>query len=588
MQHSARSAVRPLRSIFVILSEVWRGFRATRSRRTCFSPVVTQLSTFLAILSLAPAMTAQQPSTSPADAKKDPVLSAMLAELDRSKQQLQLPGFEKPYFIEYHLDDLTDYEASAAWESLVREHEVRSRVVRVTVRVGDYKLDSSGERDASLEITTVEDDTIALRYALWAATDAAYKNALNSYTAKQAALKSVQTPPQADDFSREKPVVSIAPLAHSDLDRAAWKQHVIEATGLCRSDDRLKSFASEIESSEGNLESRLRTQYIVNSEGTVVRKSTVEFRAEVLAQTQAPDGMRLERSWSVSGLTPSDLGSPEKFRDGVLRILAGLHELRNAPVVADEYHGPVLFAGNASAHLFDDLFARAVGARRPQLGSTSRTVGPFASSYQTRVLPGFLKVIDNPSITYFDGKPLLGAYQIDDEGVAAQSVTLVDSGKLASYLTAREPIRDFPTSNGHGRAPAGEAASARIGVLEIQPSQSVSEDELMKKLLSMGKDQGLEYVYLVESISGSTRPNTLYRIHVADGSRQLVRGAQLEDVNLHLLRSGILAAGSDSFVYNAFGDIPSTVIAPPLLFDDVTVKRAEQRNEKLPYYPPPE
>ncbi|HUB19030.1 MAG TPA: hypothetical protein VL990_10370, partial [Acidobacteriaceae bacterium] len=96
------------------------------------------------------------------------------------------------------------------------------------------------------------------------------------------------------------------------------------------------------------------------------------------------------------------------------------------------------------------------------------------------------------------------------------------------------------------------------------------------------------YVYFVETLSGSSRPRTLYRIKVADGSRQLVRGAQLEDVNLHLLRSGILAAGSDPYVYNAFGDIPSTVIAPPLLFDDVTVKRAEQRNDKLPYYPPPE
>jgi len=539
-------------------------------------------------LSLTTTLAAQQPSTSPADAKTDPVLSAMLAELDRSQHQLQLQGFEKPYFIEYHLDDVTDYEATAAWGALVGEHEQRSRIVRVTVRVGDYKLDSSGARDASLEVATIEDDPMALRYALWSATDAAYKNALNSYTAKQAALRSVQTPPQADDFSRENPVVSIAPLAHSELDRTAWKQHVVEATGLYRSEESVKGFASEIQGSEGSLESHLRTQYIVNTEGTIVRKSMVEYRAEVLAQTQALDGMRLERSYSVSGLAPTDLGSPANFHGGVLRILTGLHQLRSAPVVADEYHGPVLFAGSASAHLFDDLFAHAIAARRPQLGSTSRTVGPFASSYQTRVLPGFLKVIDNPGIMSFDGQPLLGAYQVDDEGVAAQSVTLVDSGKLASYLTAREPIRDFPFSNGHGRAPAGESASPRIGVLEIQASKAVSQDELLKKLLAMGKDQGLEYVYFVETISGSTRPRTLYRINVADGSRQLVRGAQLEDVNLHLLRSGILAAGSEPYVYNSFGDIPSTVIAPPLLFDDVTVKRAEQRNDKLPYYPPPE
>lgn len=549
------------------------------------------LGTVASVLALALISTlhAQQPSTSPDDAKKDPILSAMLAELERSKQHLQLEGFEKPYYIEYRLDDEIEYEATAAWGALVSDHEAHRRVVRVTARVGDYKLDSSGERgDASLQVAATDNDPMALRYALWSATDTAYKNALNNYTAKQAALKSVQTAPQADDFSREKPVVSIAPLAHSDLDRALWKQRVVAATGLYRTADSVKGFASEIQTSEGSVESDLRARYLVNTEGTIIRTSMVEYHAEVMARAQAPDGMRLELSYGVSGLTAADLGSAEKFNNRVLRTLTGLHDLRSAPLIADEYHGPVLFAGDASARLFEDLFSRAVVARRPQIGSTSRTVGPFASSYQTRVLPGFLKVIDDPGITSFDGKPVLGAYQVDDEGVPAQSVTVVDAGKLTGYLTGREPVRDFPSSNGHGRAATAQGSAPRIGVLKVEASGAVSEGDLTKKLVEMGKEEGLESVYLVESISGSTHPRTVYRIKVADGSRELVRGVQLEDVNLRLLRSGIRAAGSDSYVFNTFGEIPSTVIAPPLLFDDVTVKRTEQRNDKLPYYPPPE
>ena len=543
-----------------------------------------------ALLALTPAAVSAQPvSANPADAQKDPVLQAMLAELDRSKQQLQLQGFEKPYFIEYRIDDIGEYEATAGYGALVGERDLHRRIVRVTVRAGDYKIDSSGERgEGSLQIATVDDDPMALRYALWSATDAAYKTALGNLTAKQAALKSVQTPPQADDFSQEKPVVSLAPVARSELDRAAWKQRVVEATGLYRTDDSVKSFAPEIETSEGSVQSRTRTQYLVNSEGTIVRKSTVEYHAEILAQVQAPDGMRLERSYGVSGLTPADLGSAEKFHNGALHILTGLHKLRTAPVMGDEYHGPVLFAGNASARTFDDLFAHAVAAHRPQLGSTARTVGPFASSYKTRVLPDFIKIVDDPGITEFDGKPLLGAYTIDDEGVPAQSVTLVDSGKLVSYLTGREPIRDFPDSNGHARAATAQPAYPRIGVLHVEATETLPEADLEKKLISMGKDQGLDAVYLVETVGGSSRPRIIYRIKVADGSRELVRGAQLEDVNLRLLRSGILAAGSAPYIFNTFGDIPSTVIAPPLLFDDVTVKRTEQRNDKLPYYPPPE
>jgi TldD protein len=545
------------------------------------------LGTALALLPTA--MRAQQISPSAADAQQDPVLKAMLEELDRSKQQLQLQGFEKPYFIEYRIDDVTEYEATAGYGALVGEHELHRRIVRVSVRAGSYKTDSSGQRgEGSLQIATVDDDPMALRYALWSATDVAYKTALNNYTAKQAALKSVQTPPQADDFSQEKPVVSVAPIAHANLDRAAWKQRIVEATGLYRTDDSVKGFASEIETSEGSIQSRVRTQYLVNSEGTIVRKSAVEYHAQVIAQSQAADGMRLERSYGLSGLKPDDLGTPERFHNGVIRILTGLRDLRNAPIIGEEYHGPVLFAGAASARTFDELFAGAVVAHRPQIGSTSRTVGPFASSYQTRVLPDVIKIVDDPAMTEFNGKPVLGGYTIDDEGVPAESVTLVDSGKLVSYLTGREPIRDFPDSNGHARAATAQPANPRIGVLHVQASETVSEDELRKKLLAMGKDQGLDSVYLVETVGNYARPRTIYRIKVADGTRELVRGAELEDVDLRLLRSGILAVGSDPYVFNTFGDIPTTVIAPPMLFDNVTVKHTEHPNDKLPYYPPPE
>jgi TldD protein len=77
----------------------------------------------------------------------------------------------------------------------------------MTVRVGDYKTDSSGgrgRRRAANDGAGRRSDRGAV--ALWAATDQAYKSALSAYAQKQAALKQVQTPPQADDFSHEKAV----------------------------------------------------------------------------------------------------------------------------------------------------------------------------------------------------------------------------------------------------------------------------------------------------------------------------------------------------------------------------------------------
>jgi hypothetical protein len=53
------------------------------------------------------------------------------------------------------------------------------------------------------------------------------------------------------------------------------------------------------------------------------------------------------------------------------------------------------------------------------------------------------------------------------------------------------------------------------------------------------------------------------------------------------LRSSIEAAGKDLWVANNLGEVPDTVLAPALLLNDGTVKRANEKHEKLPFYPAP-
>jgi TldD protein len=194
-------------------------------------------------------------------------------------------------------------------------------------------------------------------------------------------------------------------------------------------------------------------------------------------------------------------------------------------------------------------------------------------------------VTDDPLETKFDGKALLGAYAIDDEGVPAQSVDIVVHGKLENFLIGREPIKDFATSNGHGRAAPVQPAHSRSGVVLIKADQAVSKDELNKRLLAMAKEQGKD-VYAVETLGGELLPRLLYRVK-PDGTRQLVRGAIFDELDNRSLRSGIVAVGNDPYVSNSLGAIPQTTIAPSMLFDDIGVKRATVEQQKLPYYAPP-
>ncbi|HUA91681.1 MAG TPA: metallopeptidase TldD-related protein [Terracidiphilus sp.] len=523
-----------------------------------------------------------------ADAEKDPVLRAMLTELDRSMSQLELKGFAKPFFIQYRIEDVDDFETKAEYgasEGASRRHQ---RVARVTVRVGDYKTDSSGGRaDGSLELAGLDDDPVALRSAFWTATDQAYKAALAAYAQKQAELKQVQTPPQADDFSHEKALVSLVEPAHLVVDEHAWADRVARASGLYRSDATLSASQAQVQYSVTSFHARATTTWLVTSEGTIVRKAATEYEETFGVGTQADDGMRLDRSFATTGTAPGDLDSEADFNKHAVEQIQSLNELRKAPLVDEEYHGPVLLSADAGADTMRALLANSVVATRPRLGTEARTNGAFASSYQARVMPDFIDVVDDPGMKSYNGKDLLGAYTVDDDGVPAQAVKLIEAGKLENYLIGREPVKDFPQSNGHGRAGITGAARPSIGVLKVTAQNGLSDEDLNKKLLAIAKERGLKDVYFVATMGGAMAPRLLYRVS-ADGKRELVRGAALDDIDQRALRSSVEAAGKDLWVTNYYGDVPQTVIAPALLFDDATVKRANEKNQKLPFYPPPE
>ena len=257
-----------------------------------------------------------------ADADQDPVLKAMLEEMDRSMADLELKGFAKPFFIQYRIEDVDDFETHAEFGASEGVQHTHQRIARVTVRIGDHKTDSSGGRgDGSLEITGLGSDPISIRSALWDATDSAYKNALAAFAQKQAALKDVQTQPQADDFSEEKPVVALAAPAVLNVDENAWAGRMAQVSGFYRTSAAVKDHQREIEYSNASFHARATTTYLVSSEGTIVRKAATEFQESFAVGTQAEDGMRLDRSYASTARSIEDLDSPRNFESRQSTIL---------------------------------------------------------------------------------------------------------------------------------------------------------------------------------------------------------------------------------------------------------------------------
>jgi predicted Zn-dependent protease len=538
----------------------------------------------------APRMAAQEkaavapaPSTKAVSAEvaADPVLKAMREELDRSKSQLKMDNVAAPYYIEYRIADVEEWTAESAFGSLRQDQQIHARSARVVVRVGDYKLDSYyGPGLGIVDYAPLDNDPIAIRRELWLATDAAYKAANEALASKKALLSQYTADQPFDDFAKATPLEYVGPLAKLDFTPAPWKETIEKATDLYRTN-------LKIQAVNGFLRFRAVNEYFVNTEGTSTRQGYTVYTMQIGAETQSTDGMKVGRTPFFVERTANELPSPAKFLADAGKTLATLQALADAPMVEEDYRGPVLFSNDAASDVFEQLVAQNVLGIRPKPGESARTTGEYSSNYKGRVLPTFISVTDDPTLKTFDGRQLVGSYEIDQEGVKASAVPLITDGILVDYLIGRMPIRDFPASNGHGRAAPGQAPSPNIGNFFVKIKDPVTKDELKKKLIEMCKQQGKPYGYYVETMAGDN-PRLLYRIYVSDGHDELVRGAVFNELDTRTLRNNLIAAGSDPLVSNRGGSVPTTIICPSVLFDELEVKRTDRKNAKLPEYPSPE
>jgi TldD protein len=545
-----------------------------------FSAWLLNAAAALLILNFGLPLRAQQIQTT-SESASDPILRALQAELARSKAQLKMDNVDAPYYIEYRVFDVEQFEASAAFGALQDQNRTHLRMLRAVVRLGSYKVDSYyGAGQGVSDILPLDNDELAIRHQIWMATDQAYKRAGEALAAKHSLLSQLNVEQPVDDFAKAAAVQSIGPLAKLDVDPAKWTKMLEAATSVYTMDPQIQTFTASL--SFIGL-----SEYFVNTEGTVTRQGSTHYLMVLGAGEQAADGMRLERAPQYTSSRIEEMPTADQLHADALKLMEGMKKLREAPVADEEYRGPVLFSNDAAADMLADLIVPNVLGRRPAPGRPARTTGAFSSSLKGRVLPDFISVVDDPTVETFAGHNLGGSYKVDDEGVPAAPVTVVNKGELVNFLIGRQPIRDFLSSNGHGRAGGNGNTGPAPGNLFIRPAKTSTHEELKKQLLDLCRERGLKYGYFVDTLGPRLTPRVLYRVWTDDGREELVRGAIFNELDTRALRSDLIAAGNDPLVSNRSGIPFTTIVTPSVLFDELEVKRADNSKEKLPDYPAP-
>jgi hypothetical protein len=556
------------------------------------------------------------------EVRKDIQLRAMTDEIARSKT-LQLNNLDKPYFVEYTVGDADQLDISASLGGILSSNRVHLRSPRIQVRVGDSKFDNTNSVFSGTPrfgLLPVDDDYLALRTDFWMATDELYKVSADQITRKRNALREIADPDKTPDLAPVKAVQILRPPASLTIDDKHWEDVLRRVSG------QFASFPSVMESGL-RLRAIASTYRLVNTEGTLIRipqeLSSIGIRASALAA----DGSRVWDHAFITVLRPSQFPGADQVAKAAQQVATETDALTKAPLI-DDYSGPVLFEEEAAAQMMASMMADAVRLHRRPIAPPGGNRGEvlesvWATRLNAKVIPDWLTIYDDPLQEQFNGVPLAGHYQIDDEGVPAERVMLVDKGTLKAFLASREPVRNFNASNGHGRLPDRYGAEAPvIGNLFVQASQTVSEKEMRAKLLEKAKAAGLKYGVILRrldfpstaSISelqslgrqlqkgGFARtlnpPLLAYRLYF-DGHEELVRGVRFREFSAKDLRD-IALASDRPYVFNYvnngssfnYADVSSdattsTVICPSLLFDNIDLARAEDEPGKLPVVPPP-
>ncbi len=540
-------------------------------------------------------------------AESDParLLDSMEKELKRNKEQLTLPDYPSPYFISYLMRDVQTTSLASRYGAPIYRREDRQRVVFADVRVGSPEFDNTQDPypgfdfnfmsfDPLKDRAPLSDDDLALRKVLWQTTDAEYKQAVASYLkVKAQRVYEADDPEFTGSFSSAPALRQIDKPASFVTDQGRFEKEIT----------RLSTKLSEvpfIHDSSATFDAMRQDRYYVNSEGSASFTSQTWYSLTMTAMARADDGAVVPHAVVIYARTPEGIPDREQLDAMLNDLVTELDALRKAPVLPP-YNGPTLLEGDTAGVFLHEALGHRLEGHRQAGGEEG---GTFRGKVGDPILPEMISVYDDPTQANFGKVGINGWYGIDDEGVEAQKVTLVEAGRLAGFLLTRRPIEKFRNSNGHARGSGTQRPVARMGTLVLTSTKSRTDKELKEQLMALAREQGKPFaIILRKAASGMTNTSSwgfqafkgvaklVYKVDVNTGEETLVRGVELVGTPLASLMK-VAAVGETPAIFNGYcgaesGFVPVSTITPSLLMSELEFQKSPPKREQKEVLPPP-
>ncbi|HEY8428327.1 MAG TPA: metallopeptidase TldD-related protein, partial [Sandaracinaceae bacterium] len=299
--------------------------------------------------------------------------------------------------------------------------------------------------------------------------------------------------------------------------------------------------------------------------------------------------------WNLSHFVtdPAELPSLDALKKEMRASIRWMRRIAAADTLR-AYSGPVLLDPKPAGLLMHEAIGHRLEGNRLLSSGEGQT---FRDALGSQLLPEVLSMYDDPTLSSFEGRSLVGHYLYDDEAVPAARADLVDRGRIRGFLTSRAAVTRGHRSNGHARNESFERPMSRMGVTVVEAHHGVDDATLKRMLIDEVKRRKLPFgVHVIAADSGETATKSydfqafLGQIRAAtrvypDGREELVRDVSFVGTPLNAVR-GIIAAGTRREVDNSYcgaesGAVPVSTISPALLIENLEL----QSSARSPHAP---
>jgi hypothetical protein len=544
------------------------------------------------------------------------ILSAMKHELNRNMRNLVKDGYDKPFFISYTIADIRTAYANGTLGALTNSGENHYKDWNARVMVGDYELNDenfvSNDVQSSVNRIThqmpIDNDYLGIRLALWSVTDNIYNSAATQYKRKKTLIEDEKV--QEDllgisDFSKAEVVKKIKPYEQVKLDKSMLENKVRLLS---------KTFANYPEIYNSNVSARqfYTNIYFINSEGTEVIYPAQFSVLTISVNTLTERNENISRSLVYNSLSIDGFPDNDLILSDIQYIIEDIELCATMEPFSDDYSGPIIYTGDIAANVFLSKLFSSYGnnlksSRKPL--TRKDQMGTYYDDRSTakqwkigkKIFKDDITITEYSKLKSFNGIPLWGAFEVDGEGVTPpDSILLIENGFVKNKLNGRTPSKEVDSTNGHMRLKYGYGGIDKAigpGIVKVHSSNTSSYSELKKKMLSIAKEEGLEYGIVVKKmpVHATVAPLKIFKIMVETGEEIPLHSARLGTLDDKVFKD--IAGVSDSLiVYNTFysggitdlsgaggtGGMPVSVITPSaLLFEEVEIEPVRIRYSNM-------